>query len=71
MQEIAQQYPELDLQSSNFGEWLDIAKMISSPDFKVVGEALQRLEVELTLRSYLSGYKLSLADFIVWGALKG
>jgi len=32
---------------------------------------MQELDAHLTLRSYLVGYSLSVADIIVWGALRG
>ncbi|KAI9675850.1 MAG: hypothetical protein M1829_003276 [Trizodia sp. TS-e1964] len=52
-------------------EWLDRAKSFSSPDFKSVESHLQDLDSHFTLRSYLVGYELSVADLVVWGVLRG
>jgi glutamyl-tRNA synthetase len=43
---------------------------LETSDFKILGAAFDEINHHLTLRTFLVGYKLSLADFVVWGALK-
>lgn len=40
-------------------------------DFKAVEGPLLELDAHLTLRSYIIGYTLTVADLCVWGALRG
>jgi len=52
--------------------WLDYTSdVLFSTDFKPIVAAVRVLDNHLTLRSYMVGYSLSLADFAVWGALRG
>lgn len=41
------------------------------PDFRSLDRPIKELESHLTLRSYVVGYALTLADVAVWGALRG
>ena len=51
--------------------WLDFAKdNLYVPDFKKISHTLDILENHLTLKSFIVGYNLTIADFAVWGALK-
>ncbi|KAI7863062.1 tRNA synthetases class I, catalytic domain-containing protein [Spinellus fusiger] len=53
-------------------QWLDIAESkLATSDFKVLDSIFKELNKHLTLRSYIVGYQLTLADFVVWGALRG
>lgn len=45
--------------------------MFHATDFKSVEAPLQELDAHLTLRSYIVGYSLSVADLSVWGAIRG
>jgi len=40
-------------------------------DFKSVEGPLHELDAHLTLRSYVVGYDLTVADLSVWGAIRG
>lgn len=40
-------------------------------DFKSIDGPLLELDAHLTLRSYLVGYTLTIADLSVWGAIRG
>ena len=40
-------------------------------DFKTVEAPLLELDAHLTLRSYIVGYTLTVADLSVWGAIRG
>jgi len=40
-------------------------------DFKSVEGPLHELDAHLTLRSYVVGYELTVADLSVWGAIRG
>lgn len=44
---------------------------LAVPDFRALDRPMKELESHLTLRSYIVGYSLSLADIAVWGALRG
>ncbi|KAI9822519.1 MAG: hypothetical protein M1827_000238 [Pycnora praestabilis] len=52
-------------------EWLTRAQHFSSLDFKRLESPLAELDSHLTLRSYVVGYSLTVADLAVWGALRG
>ncbi|KAF7724901.1 hypothetical protein EC973_000560 [Apophysomyces ossiformis] len=64
--------PKDPISSTLVDQWLDFAESkLGSPDFKTLDVAFKELNKYLTLRSYLVGYDVTLADLIVWGALKG
>ncbi|KAF9206558.1 hypothetical protein BGZ49_002227 [Haplosporangium sp. Z 27] len=44
--------------------------IINTSDFKTLDVIFQQLNHHLTLRSYFVGYKVSVADIALWGALK-
>ncbi|KAF9361980.1 hypothetical protein BGX26_008152 [Mortierella sp. AD094] len=44
--------------------------IVNSTDFKTLDVIFQQLNHHLTLRSYFVGYKVSVADIAIWGALK-
>ncbi|KAJ3258761.1 hypothetical protein HK103_003355 [Boothiomyces macroporosus] len=51
--------------------WLDYCQdNLYTADFKTVSGCFDYLDNYLTLRSFMVGYHLTLADFAVWGALK-
>jgi len=43
---------------------------LETNDFKILEAAFGEINHHLTLRTFMVGYKLSLADIIIWGALK-
>lgn len=45
--------------------------MFVSTDFKSVEGPLLELDSHLTLRSYVVGYSITVADLSVWGTLRG
>ncbi|KAG2184829.1 hypothetical protein INT43_000742 [Umbelopsis isabellina] len=58
--------------SNEVNEWLVFAdEQLKSNDFKALDGAYKKLNKHLTLRSYISGYQPTAADFIIWGSLKG
>jgi glutamyl-tRNA synthetase len=53
-------------------QWLDFAQLkLDSADFKAQNEAFKELNKYLTLRSFIVGYSISIADFVIFSALKG
>jgi glutamyl-tRNA synthetase len=51
--------------------WLDFAQdHLYQSDFKKLSHYFDILDNHLTLRSFFVGYKVSVADFAIWGALK-
>jgi glutathione S-transferase len=59
------------LMSTQVDNWVDFTQdSLSSSDFKPILSAMKTLDTHLTLRSYIVGHAISLADFAVWGALR-
>ena len=52
-------------------EWLSRTSTFFPTDFKSVEGPLLELDAHLTLRSYIVGYALTIADLSVWGAIRG
>ena len=52
-------------------EWLRRTASFFPTDFKSVDGPLLELDAHLTLRSYIVGYTLTVADLSVWGAIRG
>ena len=52
-------------------EWLARTGSFFPTDFKSVEAPLLELDSHLTLRSYIVGYILTVADLSVWGAIRG
>ena len=52
-------------------EWIHKSTDFCSTDFKSVEAPLLELDAHLTLRSYITGYSLTIADLSVWGAIRG
>lgn len=51
--------------------WIDFATdKLEISNYKILEAAFDEINHHLTLRTFLVDYKLSLADIIVWGALK-
>ncbi|KAG9301564.1 hypothetical protein G9A89_003199 [Geosiphon pyriformis] len=74
---LARLYPSLGLYGANalsatlIDHWVDFASdTLTSQDFKKLEAAFDELDYHLNLRSFFVGYRVSLADFIIWGALK-
>lgn len=52
-------------------QWLDFAESkLSSTDFKALDATFKELNKYLTLRSYIVGYQVTIADFVIWGTLR-
>ena len=62
-------HPKTDLLQTK--EWLSRTAAFYPTDFKSVDEPLLELDAHLTLRSYIVGYTLTIADLSVWGAIRG
>ncbi|WEW55211.1 glutamate--tRNA ligase [Emydomyces testavorans] len=52
-------------------EWIERSAELRNPDFKTLDKPMKELDSHLTLRSYIVGYSLTLADIVIWGALRG
>ncbi|KAM5453109.1 glutamate--tRNA ligase [Microsporum audouinii] len=52
-------------------EWITRSLDLSPVNFKSVEQPLRELENHLSLRSFIIGYSLTLADITVWGAIRG
>ena len=57
--------------NSKVKEWLSRTSTFFPTDFKSVEGPLLELDAHLTLRSYIVGYALTIADLSVWGAIRG
>ncbi|KAL4799888.1 hypothetical protein BDV19DRAFT_399541 [Aspergillus venezuelensis] len=56
---------------SEVEEWLDRLWQLTASDFKALDTPIKELESHLTLRSYIVGHAVTLADIAIWGALRG
>ncbi|KAI9480711.1 MAG: tRNA synthetases class I, catalytic domain-containing protein [Benjaminiella poitrasii] len=64
--------PEDPISSTLIDQWLDFAESkLATSDFKALDAVYKELNKYLTLRSYIVGYQVTLADFVIWGALRG
>ncbi|PWY71813.1 glutamyl-tRNA synthetase [Aspergillus sclerotioniger CBS 115572] len=52
-------------------EWLKRRASFAVGHYKALCKPMEELESHLTLRSYIVGYSLTLADIVIWGALRG
>ncbi|EFR02332.1 glutamyl-tRNA synthetase [Nannizzia gypsea CBS 118893] len=52
-------------------EWIVRSLDLTALDFKSIEKPLNELESHFTLRSFIVGYSLTLADIIVWGTIRG
>ncbi|PGH18885.1 glutamate-tRNA ligase [Polytolypa hystricis UAMH7299] len=52
-------------------EWIKRAAALRPLDFKALEHPMKELESHLTLRSFIVGYSLTMADLAVWGTLRG
>ncbi|EZF70846.1 glutamate-tRNA ligase, partial [Trichophyton soudanense CBS 452.61] len=62
------------LQSGNkdqVSEWITRSLDLTALDLKFIKKPLNELESHLTLRSFIVGYSLTLADIVVWGNIRG
>ena len=74
---LARQLPQLKLYgdgpaaASSVDSWIDFARLnLGKADLGRIGATLETLETHLRMRVYLVGYSLTLADLIVFDALK-
>ncbi|KAI8971367.1 tRNA synthetases class I, catalytic domain-containing protein [Pilobolus umbonatus] len=64
--------PKDPISSTLIDQWLDFAESkLSTTDFKALDVAFKQLNKHLTLRSYIVGYQVTIADFVIWGTLRG
>ncbi|KAF3481111.1 uncharacterized protein GIQ15_03870 [Arthroderma uncinatum] len=52
-------------------EWISRSLDLTVGDFKSIEQPLRELDSHLTLRSFVVGYSLTLADLVVWGTIRG
>ena len=52
-------------------EWLGRTARYVPNDFKSIEAPMLELDAHLTLRTYVAGYTLTVADLTVWGAIRG
>ncbi len=52
-------------------EWIGRTAALIAPDFKAIELPLFELDSHLTLRSYIVGYTVTVADLCVWGVIRG
>jgi len=74
---LARQLPQLKLYgdgpaaASSVDSWIDFSRLnLGKADLGRIGATLETLETHLRMRVYLVGYSLTLADLIVFDALK-
>lgn len=52
-------------------EWIGRTHALTPTDFKAVEGPLLELDAHLTLRSFIIGYTLTVADLCIWGVIRG
>lgn len=52
-------------------EWIGRIPALIPTDFKAIEGPLLELDAHLTLRSFIIGYSLTVADLCVWGVIRG
>ncbi|KAI8644389.1 tRNA synthetases class I, catalytic domain-containing protein [Parasitella parasitica] len=63
--------PEDPISSTLIDQWLDFAEAkLTTSDFKSLDGTYKELNKYLTLRSYIVGYQVTIADLVIWGALR-
>lgn len=68
---LIDEYGQILNYSTACDEWIKLAfDSFSIKDFKVLTPCLEKLESHLNFRSFLVGYKISVADIAVWGMLR-
>ncbi|MCJ1287625.1 hypothetical protein MMC26_006977 [Xylographa opegraphella] len=63
--------PERKEREKHIHEWLGRTTSFHAVDFKSIEGPMQEVDAHLTLRSYLVGYTATMADFSIWGAIRG
>lgn len=68
---LATEFPNVLLGLNESKEWIKFAyEKLIVKDFKKLSVDLEKLESHLNLRSFFIGYKISVADIAIWGALR-
>ncbi|KAL7270943.1 glutamate--tRNA ligase [Rhizina undulata] len=74
LKKLVNTFPEIlrGKQADLEDEWISFSlTRLSTSDFKVTSAALEEINHHLTLRTFIVGYSLSIADITVWGYLNG
>ncbi|ODQ57702.1 hypothetical protein WICANDRAFT_65048 [Wickerhamomyces anomalus NRRL Y-366-8] len=71
LEKLAADFPKVLLEGDASKEWIKFAaEELTIKDFKKLSVSLEKLDAHLNYRSYIVGYKPSLADIAVWGYLR-
>lgn len=63
--------PQDPISSTLIDQWLDFAETkLATSDFKSLDATYKELNKYLTLRSYIVGYQVTIADLVIWGTLR-
>lgn len=69
--QLGQAYPAVLPNVEESKEWISFADSeLTIKDFKKLAVSLEKLDAQLNFRSFITGYKPSVADVAVWGALR-
>lgn len=68
---LAKSFPTLLIAPEASDEWVQFAyEKLTNKNFKELSVSLEKLESHLNFRSYIIGYRITLADIAVWGCLR-
>lgn len=70
LRKLSSEFPEVLISCPIIEEWVDYSTKLTTKNFKELSEILKKLESHLNFRSYIIGYKISIADIAIWGALR-
>ncbi|EPB85312.1 glutamyl-tRNA synthetase [Mucor circinelloides 1006PhL] len=63
--------PQDPISSTLIDQWLDFAETkLATSEFKSLDATYKELNKYLTLRSYIVGYQVTIADLVIWGTLR-
>jgi len=71
LEKLAADFPKALLEGDASKEWIKFgSEELTIKDFKKISVSLEKLDSHLNYRSFIVGYKPSLADIAVWGYLR-
>lgn len=68
---LADAFPDIILEKEASGKWVKFGfEKLTVRNFKALSEDLAKLDAHLNFRTFIIGYKITLADIAAWGCLR-
>ncbi|KAH3679437.1 hypothetical protein WICMUC_000982 [Wickerhamomyces mucosus] len=72
LDKLASDFPSVLIGAEASKEWIEFGQNeLSVKDFKKLSVSLEKLDAHLNYRSFVLGYRTSLADIAAWGSIRG